>query len=233
MGAEKRNLTLEKLEMDSLLKLNSGRNGRDKVFRAAQYALKLVNAFQTRENAFVDTVELEKTLASFRKLLRLGTCVDTAYGVKETLKHTDPVVRWTATLRRLTLALYLYYDHLVWLAKNEIIASEKRLPSYSRRSNQWWLCSLIVGLLRDVYEIRSILAKSKATKDFQGASEILSRNKGVFCDLLVNSCDASIPAHSLGLLPVSSAVPALLGLVSSIVAIVRILKPEYRMLPPG
>merc|ERR1712154_700273 len=117
----------------------------------------------------------------------------TAYGVKETLRHTDPVVRWTATLRRLSLALYLYYDHLVWLAKNEIIASEKRLPSYSRRSNQWWLCSLIVGLLRDVYEIRSILAKSKATCDFQGASEILCRNKGVFCDLLVNACDASIP----------------------------------------
>ena len=58
-------------------------------------------------------MELEKTLASFRKLLRLGTCVDTAYGVRETLKHADPVVRWTATLRRLSLALYLYYDHLV------------------------------------------------------------------------------------------------------------------------
>ena len=37
--------------MDSLLKLNSGRNGRDKVFRAAQYALKLVNAFQVKKRS--------------------------------------------------------------------------------------------------------------------------------------------------------------------------------------
>ena len=130
--------------MESLVTLNSGRNGRDKIFRAAQYALKLVNAFQVNNRLraflekncmpyikyplrsmslpslkasekalFVDTVELERSLASFRKLLRLGTCVDTAYGVRETLGHADPVVRWTATLRRVSLALYLYYDHLV------------------------------------------------------------------------------------------------------------------------
>ena len=37
--------------MDSLLKVNSGRNGRDKIFRAAQYALKLVNAFQVEITA--------------------------------------------------------------------------------------------------------------------------------------------------------------------------------------
>ena len=124
--------------MEWLVTLNSGRNGRDKIFRAAQYALKLVNAFQVNNRLrvvqyiyvilvsisfpflkasekalFVDTVELERSLASFRKLLRLGTCVDTAYGVRETLGHADPVVRWTATLRRVSLALYLYYDHLV------------------------------------------------------------------------------------------------------------------------
>ena len=34
------------MKMESLVTLNSGRNGRDKIFRAAQYALKLVNAFQ-------------------------------------------------------------------------------------------------------------------------------------------------------------------------------------------
>ena len=97
----------------------------------------------------------------------------------------------------------------VWLAKNEIIVSEKRLPSYSRRSNQWWLCSLIVGLLRDFNEIRqgfiaghfgiikmicpdylrSILSKAKPPCDLQGVSEILCRNKGVFCDLGRNSMD--------------------------------------------
>ena len=35
--------------MESLMKLNSGRNGRDKIFRAAQYALKLVNALQVKD----------------------------------------------------------------------------------------------------------------------------------------------------------------------------------------
>ena len=66
-----------------------------------------------------------------------------------------------------------------------------------------------------------------------GLPKLLRRNKGVFSDLLVNVCDAFIPAHSLGIVPVSSSVPALLGLVSSLVAIVRILNPAYRMFPPG
>ena len=39
--------------MESLVKLNSGRNGRDKIFRAAQYALKLVNSFQVKEGMIV------------------------------------------------------------------------------------------------------------------------------------------------------------------------------------
>ena len=69
--------------------------------------------FKARKNPLLDTVELEKSLASFRKLLRLGTCFDTGYGIRETITHADPVVRWTSTLRRVSLALYLYYDHLV------------------------------------------------------------------------------------------------------------------------
>ena len=42
----------------------------------------------------------------------------------------------------------------VWLAKNRLMVSERRMAMDSRRSNQWWLCSLIIGLLRDVYELR-------------------------------------------------------------------------------
>ena len=42
----------------------------------------------------------------------------------------------------------------VWLAKNRILLSERMLAGDSRRSHKWWLCSLILGLLRDAYEIR-------------------------------------------------------------------------------
>ena len=66
--------------MDSLVTLNNSRSGRDKVFRVSQYALKVINDFSASSSN--GSKQLEKNLASFRKLLRFGTFVDTLYGIK-------------------------------------------------------------------------------------------------------------------------------------------------------
>jgi hypothetical protein len=73
--------------------------------------------------------------------------------VKDTLQYTDTVVQVTTTLARVSDAIFLYYDHLVWLMRYNVI-SIKNADNVSKRSNQWWLCTISMGLIRDVHEIR-------------------------------------------------------------------------------
>ena len=111
--------------MDGLLKINSQRSGRDKIFRTAHYALKMINSFSPNKTS-LDLVGLEKEVANFRKMLRLGTCADTIYGAKTTASYTDPFTRLTTTLSRVAMALYLYNDHLAWLSSKGILGGMDR-----------------------------------------------------------------------------------------------------------
>jgi hypothetical protein len=61
--------------------------------------------------------------------------------------------------------------------------------------------------------------------------DIVRDHRGVFNDLLINSCDVTIPAHSLGILAVPDWLPAALGVVSSVASIVRTVDPSYRIFP--
>ena len=73
--------------MDTLIKLNSSRVGRDKIFRTLQYGLRAINSrpyLATNESR-----DLEKTLASFRKLLRLGTFIDVLQSARQSIHFED------------------------------------------------------------------------------------------------------------------------------------------------
>ena len=84
--------------MDTLIKLNSTRVGRDKIFRTLQYALRAINSRPYL--ATDDSKDLEKTLASFRKLLRLGTFIDVLQSAKQSIHHPDFCTRILVTLAR-------------------------------------------------------------------------------------------------------------------------------------
>ena len=84
--------------MDTLIKLNSTRVGRDKIFRTLQYALRAINSRPYL--ATDDSKDLEKTLASFRKLLRLGTFIDALQSAKQSIHHPDFCTRILVTLAR-------------------------------------------------------------------------------------------------------------------------------------
>ena len=100
--------------MDYLISLNSKRSGRDRLFRLVQYSLKIIQGSK-RARYF------ERQLIAFRKLLRFGTCLDTIYGVKSTLKCEDHFLKAITTISRTCLALYLYYDHLELLTSHGLI----------------------------------------------------------------------------------------------------------------
>ncbi len=123
----------------------------------------------------------------FRKLLRLGTFLDTLYGIRRTLGLSDPVLRLLTTLTRLALTGYLFNDHLVLLSQLDVYpvstrtrynVTLSRTPEFEsrlahflllvepslrfqltderltqRRSDQWWLMSIVLALLRNVYDL--------------------------------------------------------------------------------
>ena len=101
-------------KMETLVKVNSSRGGRDKVFRTLQYCLKAINSRPYL--ATNETRNLEKTLASFRKLLRLGTFIDVLHGARQSMHHHSSLLTGAIlTLSKIANAMYLFGDHLIWI----------------------------------------------------------------------------------------------------------------------
>ena len=109
--------------METVVKVNSSRQGRDKVFRTLQYCLKAINSRPYL--ATNETRNLEKTLASFRKLLRLGTFIDVLHGARQSMHHPSLLTGALVTLSKIALAMYLFGDHLIWLHRFENFLDKK------------------------------------------------------------------------------------------------------------
>ena len=86
---------------DIIVQLNTTRNGRDKIFRTLQYALKAINNYPYL--ASEKSRDLEKTLASFRKLLRFGTFFDAILSARASIHSTDLLHGTLITLARVTI----------------------------------------------------------------------------------------------------------------------------------
>ena len=102
--------------METVVKVNSSRQGRDKVFRTLQYCLKAINSRPYL--ATNETRNLEKTLASFRKLLRLGTFIDVLHGARQSMHHPSLLTGAIVTLSKIANAMYLLGDHLIWIHRS-------------------------------------------------------------------------------------------------------------------
>ena len=197
--------------LETLIKLNSSRVGHDKMVRSIQYACKLISATQNDPQA---TKNLESTLRSARKLLRLGTSIDALYSSTLSIQHPDLVIRLTVTLSRIASAMFLFGDHLVWLKSASLI--DINLVKWSTFSNKSWLYSIILNLTRDVYELQRILGCYQLTKpvktvphiSLQGVAEayypimayVLREHKNAVLDLVKNMADVFLPLSALGIL---------------------------------
>uniref|UniRef100_A0A2A4JJ35 Peroxisomal membrane protein 11B n=1 Tax=Heliothis virescens TaxID=7102 RepID=A0A2A4JJ35_HELVI len=237
--------------MDVIIKVNNQSNGRDKIARLIQYTSRLVWHQLEIRNAnkySVDRIKnLEQTFSSFRKILRLGRCIDICYTALNSMHIEDPILRVTLTISKLAHALFLYSDHIVWLTKSGFLKTDSE--KWNRTANKFWLLSIIANLARDFYEIVHLMDLHKST--FLKPSELLNtaiRNhnwngsvknmyilmachKDVFIDTLKNSCDIFIPLTALGFTKLSPSTVGVLGAVSSLAALVTVVKPITKLVP--
>ncbi|KAM3963355.1 peroxisomal biogenesis factor 11ab [Aphomia sociella] len=237
--------------MDVIINVNNQSNGRDKIARLVQYTSRLIwHQLETRNaNKYsIDRIKnLETNIGSFRKILRLGRCIDICYTALNVMNIEDPVLRFTLTASKITHALYLYADHIVWLSRSGFIKSDS--DKWNLTANKFWLLSIIANLARDIYEILHILDLNKSTflkpsqllnstvKQFNFAATAkhihmtVNCHKDVFIDTLKNSCDLFIPLTALGFTKLSPSTIGALGAVSSAAALLTIVKPITKLVP--
>lgn len=195
-------------------------------------------------------------LLSRISVLRLGKCIDMMYAAQRTIHHTNITLRLTLTLGKIASALYLYADHIVWLSRTGLVKSIDA-KKWNDKANKYWFVSIVMNLCRDIYELSRLIdhtlnGRSKQTinrwlfdtnanistltkQDFKKASHqayaYVYENRAIFIDTLKNACDLFIPLTALGYTKLKPRTVGLLGVVSSIAAIVVLLQPAAKLQP--
>ncbi|XP_047360337.1 peroxisomal membrane protein 11B [Vespa velutina] len=232
--------------MDIIIKLNEQTAGRDKIIRLLQYGSRTCwyyaqNVKSTRQSSDV-LRSLEYTFSSFRKLLRLGRCLDSLYSALLTMKCPDLIVRIILTLSKIANALFLLADHIIWVGRVGIFRVD--IEKWNKVANKYWLMNIILNLVRDVYEIVKILEQEKfySSKRFSMVSKCkstinydtllyLKDHKDIVMDTIKNGCDLFIPLTALGYTKLTPGVIGICGLISSMVGIYTLVHPLYKLKP--
>jgi Peroxisomal biogenesis factor 11 (PEX11) len=156
-------------------------DGRDKIFRLVQFALRLVRgaaAGRTPPNKLpahlARLAALEATLASARQLWRLfkwtGFYSTASLPPVSTLPTVLPSAAALATLQDACLAGYFLLDNLSFLSKTSVIPGLAPPPFFARRAGKLWAAANLLGLLRSVARLR-VLSKAAARATKRGSAD--------------------------------------------------------------
>ncbi|XP_034246073.1 peroxisomal membrane protein 11B isoform X1 [Thrips palmi] len=228
--------------METLIKLNNQAAGRDKMARILQYGSRALWFYMQQKKMNHQTIEklraLEFTFSSFRKLLRLGKCVDVMYSALSSIHYPNITVRVTTTLSRISMSLYLLADHILWIGRTGLCAVNGE--KWGKVANKYWMYALLMNLVRDIYEIHRILKlRQVSLSDFfsdgcdarKKLATCARDHRDVIVDTVKNACDVVIPLTALGFLNFSPGSVGLCGVVSSAAALLTLIDPLLKLTP--
>ncbi|XP_061898543.1 peroxisomal membrane protein 11A [Entelurus aequoreus] len=246
--------------MDVLINVINQSQGRDRIFRATQYAC-AVCAHVLRNNCeqkdLVDKLKsLEANLSAGRKLLRLGNAVNAIEAAKRAVRLSDRVLCLCLTTANINRALYFICDNALW-ARNAGLVRGIDKERWSANASRCYLLSLITSLTRDVYVISQLMVHRARDQHFRQKMDAhlnqspevvdvivpqldaflflllhsLKSQPSVFLDTIKNICDLSLPLDKLGIYRSNAGVVAFCGLVSSLIGIVTLIQPKLRIKP--
>ncbi|CAL8069433.1 unnamed protein product [Orchesella dallaii] len=149
-------------KMDEFIKFNNQTAGRDKVFRLAQYTSRILWYGLAKRKSCAKSAEkakrLDESLGLMRRLLRFGRFFETLHSALPVMSSvSDPVVRTTCVLSRISSTCFMLIDHIVCLDKLGVLPPKLiNAAKWDRTSTRFWLYSIVLGLIRDFYEIQRI-----------------------------------------------------------------------------
>lgn len=156
-----------------------------------------------------------------------------------TLHLANPVHRLLITFSKINRGLYLLFDHVVWAAKLKLITTDT--AKWSRIASRFWAISVLLGLLRDIYDLLAAIkmeqsrttAQDRNTRSRRSLSSALSRtvvnHPAVVLDLVKNSTDIFIPLGNLKVVNMSSGAVGLMGVVSSLCGLIALWNDSFKL----
>ncbi|KAH8370331.1 hypothetical protein KR093_003085 [Drosophila rubida] len=240
--------------MDKWVQLNNQAAGRDKIARLIQYASRAMWDSLDNANchpALVDNFKtIEYILSTFRKLLRFGKGLDVFYASLKAIHYPDLTIRVTLTMSKVSQALFLLADHLLWLARTGLTTVNAK--KWSKMANKYWLFSIIMNLCRDFYEIIRVLDLHKAScrggitrckipASINSPADVkrlalhsyalVQGHKDIVVDTVKNVCDLFIPLTALGYTSLTPRTIGLLGAISSVAGLWALLDSTAKLTP--
>uniref|UniRef100_UPI0037E79C9A peroxisomal membrane protein 11A isoform X1 n=1 Tax=Semicossyphus pulcher TaxID=241346 RepID=UPI0037E79C9A len=246
--------------MDAFVKFTNQSQGRDRIFRATQYACAL-SIYLLRNNCekkdlVAKLKSLETTMSAGRKLFRLGNTINSIEAAKRTMQLSDWVLRLCLTAANINRALYFICDNALWARSVGLIRDIDK-ERWSLNASRCYFFSLIMNLTRDVYVILQLMSQKVRDKHFRQKMdahlnespevadvvvpqldaflflllESLKSQPAVAWDTLKNICDLFIPLDRLGIYQSNAGVVGFCGLVSSVIGIITLVQPTFKIKP--
>jgi hypothetical protein len=161
-------------------------------------------------------------------VFRLGTSVTQFRSALDTIHLQNPLLRFLITLTKVNRGVYLLIDHLVWAQRMRLITIDSKYWSWV--SNQCWMLALILGLLRDLYEVFMAWSSEKErlgkylsydeSVTTKAMFSVVQNNPAICVDIIKNGGDLLIPISRLDMVYVPGGIIGLLGVISSLAGLV-------------
>ncbi|XP_022047036.1 peroxisomal membrane protein 11A [Acanthochromis polyacanthus] len=246
--------------MDAVIKFTSQSQGRDRIFRATQYAcalsIYLLRNHSERKDLVAKLKNLETHMSAGRKLFRLGNTANSIEAAKRTMQLSDRVLSLCLTAANITRALYFFCDNVLWARSVGLLRNIDK-ERWSVNASRCYFYSLVMNLTRDVYVVlRLMLQKARDKRCRQKMDQHLSESPEVAeavipqldafiflllesfksdpalaLDTLKNICDLFIPLDKLGIYQSHGGVIGFCGLMSSLIGILTLARPTLRIKP--
>lgn len=195
-------------------------------------------------------------MSAGRKLFRLGNTINSIEAAKRTMQLSDRVLCLCLTVANINRALYFICDNVLWARSVGLIRNIDK-ERWSLNSSRCYLFSLVMNLTRDAYVILQLMLQKVRDNRFRQKMdqhlrenpevadvvvpqldaflflllESLRSHPSVAFDTLKNICDLFIPLDKLGIYQTNAGVVGFCGLISSLVGIVTLAQPKFRIKP--
>ena len=236
-------------------------SGRDKIARIIQYGglflawliekynlprpliSRLVTKLVNRDVELGQGIRnMSSSAGSARKVFRLFGFIEQLRSAISALSLMDPLRRLLIFTAKLSSALYLFSDNLVWAESVKVIRiNADKFKTFEYRL---WSIQLVLSCLRDTYEW-GLLAKHECERAenervhevtpievkplYSRLFSLCSQNQDLTMDSVTNLLDLLIPLNKLGYTHIPEHLIGLIGLITSILRLVPIASPIYKL----
>jgi len=156
-----------------------------------------------------------------RKMFRLAKSISFLQAAwKAFLQETDPIVRGTSTIQNLCLALWLFYDHVIWATKVGLMTSD--VVAHTKKSNVFWLISMICGVIKSLYLLQQTEQLASRTNKIESLEQLRQKQHEYFLEFFRNALDMAIPITGLSKRAAEVFPAGLVGLCGTITSLIGI-----------